>query len=127
MEATTVPYGRKTQQPPAIPEIDILWLTAGLGCDGDTIAMTAATNPSIEDLVLGSIPGIPKVNLHGLRLVQSLGSRLPWLRVLGCERACFEPGLMELSEPVQAAMAQAVGLVEALVQNYIAFARAEVA
>jgi hypothetical protein len=23
--------------------IDILWITAGLGCDGDTIAMTAAT------------------------------------------------------------------------------------
>ena len=21
-----------------IPEIDVLWLTAGLGCDGDTIA-----------------------------------------------------------------------------------------
>jgi hypothetical protein len=24
-------------------EIDVLWLTAGLGCDGDTIAMTGAT------------------------------------------------------------------------------------
>ena len=34
--------------PPA--EIAILWLTAGLSCDGDTIAMTAATQPSIEDL-----------------------------------------------------------------------------
>ena len=31
-----------------IAEIDILWLTAGLGCDGDTIAVTAATQPSIE-------------------------------------------------------------------------------
>src|SRR5712692_4839164 len=30
-----------------ITEIDILWITAGLGCDGDTIAMTAATQPSI--------------------------------------------------------------------------------
>ena len=27
-------------------EIAILWLTAGLSCDGDTIAMTAATQPS---------------------------------------------------------------------------------
>ena len=26
--------------------------------------MTAATQPSIEDLVLGAIPRIPKVNLH---------------------------------------------------------------
>jgi hypothetical protein len=28
-----------------ISEIDVLWITAGLGCDGDTIAMTAATQP----------------------------------------------------------------------------------
>ncbi len=48
----------------AIREIDVLWVTAGLGCDGDTIAMTAATQPSIEDIVLGGIPWIPKVNFH---------------------------------------------------------------
>ena len=47
-----------------IGEIDVLWVTAGLGCDGDTIAMTAATQPSIEDIVLGGIPWIPKVNFH---------------------------------------------------------------
>ena len=48
-----------------IPEIDVLWITAGLGCDGDTIAMTAATQPSIEeDIVLGAIPWIPKVRFH---------------------------------------------------------------
>jgi len=47
-----------------ISEIDILWMTAGLGCDGDTIAVTAATQPSIEDLVLGAFPWIPKVNFH---------------------------------------------------------------
>ena len=45
-----------------IAEIDVLWITAGLGCDGDTIAMTAATQPSIEDIVTGGIPWIPKVN-----------------------------------------------------------------
>ena len=45
-------------------EIDILWLTAGLSCDGESIAMTAATQPSIEELVLGAIPWIPKVRLH---------------------------------------------------------------
>ena len=45
-------------------EIHVLWLTAGLGCDGDTIAITAATQPSIEDIVMGVIPGIPKVHLH---------------------------------------------------------------
>ncbi len=48
----------------AIRELDILWITAGLGCDGDTIAMTGATQPSIEDILLGGIPGISKVRLH---------------------------------------------------------------
>src|SRR5579863_9785899 len=47
-----------------IKEIDVLWISAGLGCDGDTIAMTAATQPSVEDLVLGAMPWIPKVHLH---------------------------------------------------------------
>src|SRR3984893_6945763 len=48
----------------SISEIHVLWITAGLGCDGDTIAMTAATQPSIEDIVLGSMPWIPKVHFH---------------------------------------------------------------
>ncbi len=47
-----------------ITQMDVLWITAGLGCDGDTIAITAATQPSIEDLVLGALPWIPKVKLH---------------------------------------------------------------
>jgi hydrogenase small subunit len=47
-----------------IAEIDVLWITAGLGCDGESIAMTAATQPSIEDVVRGGLPWIPKVNLH---------------------------------------------------------------
>ena len=34
----------------AIGELDIPWITAGLGSHGDTIAMTAATQPSIEDV-----------------------------------------------------------------------------
>jgi hydrogenase small subunit len=49
---------------PAIAEIHVLWITAGLGCDGDTIAMTAASNPSIEEILGGAVPGIPKVHLH---------------------------------------------------------------
>ena len=45
-------------------EVHILWITAGLGCDGDSVSITAATQPSIEDVVLGAIPGFPKVHLH---------------------------------------------------------------
>jgi hydrogenase small subunit len=44
--------------------MDVLWITAGLSCDGDSIAVTAATQPSLEDLVLGAIPAIPRVRLH---------------------------------------------------------------
>ncbi len=51
-------------QPMAIPEIAVLWLPAGLGCDGESVAITAATQPSIEDLVLGAIPGTPKVRFY---------------------------------------------------------------
>ncbi len=41
-----------------------MWITAGLGCDGDTVSITAATQPSIEEVVMGAIPGLPKVHLH---------------------------------------------------------------
>jgi hydrogenase small subunit len=57
----------------AIRELDVLWITAGLGCDGDTIAMTAATQPSLEDIVLGALPWIPKVTLHNPFLAKENG------------------------------------------------------
>ena len=44
---------RATTAAGPIREIDVLWINAGLSCDGDTIAMTAATQPSIEDMVRG--------------------------------------------------------------------------
>jgi Ni,Fe-hydrogenase I small subunit len=43
--------------------ITILWITAGLGCDGESVALTAATQPSIEDIVMGGLPFLPKVRL----------------------------------------------------------------
>src|SRR4030088_3488033 len=56
-----------------ITELDILWITAGLGCDGDSIAMTAATQPSIEDIVMGNLPGIPTVFFHNPVLAYEVG------------------------------------------------------
>lgn len=47
-----------------VEEVHIIWTTAGLSCDGDTISVTAAMQPSIEDVVMGAIPGLPKVYLH---------------------------------------------------------------
>jgi hydrogenase small subunit len=44
--------------------VSVLWITTGLGCDGDSIAMTAATNPSLEDLLRGALPGMPPMVLY---------------------------------------------------------------
>ncbi len=67
------PYGQRTQHIPNIKEVHILWITAGLGCDGDTVSITAASEPSIEDVVLGAIPGLPKVHLHNPVLAYTVG------------------------------------------------------
>lgn len=64
MAAEAVPYGRVTQRAPAVKDVHIVWITAGLGCDGDSVAITTATQPSLEDVLLGAIPGLPKVHLH---------------------------------------------------------------
>jgi hydrogenase small subunit len=68
-----VPYGRKTQNPPKVEELHILWITAGLGCDGDTVSITAASQPSIEEVLLGAVPGLPKVHLHNPVLAYEVG------------------------------------------------------
>lgn len=42
----------------------VIWMTTGLSCEGDSVAMTSATNPSLEDIIRGIIPGMPKVVIH---------------------------------------------------------------
>jgi hydrogenase small subunit len=39
------------------------WL-AGMSCDGCSVAVTGATSPSVEDLLIGSLPGVPRLVLH---------------------------------------------------------------
>jgi hydrogenase small subunit len=43
-----------TQAPPDEDVIHILWINAGLSCDGDSVALTGATQPSIEEIALGA-------------------------------------------------------------------------
>ena len=38
--------------------------TRALSCDGDSVALTAATQPSIEEIALGALPGLPKIAVH---------------------------------------------------------------
>src|SRR5918993_941404 len=56
-----------------VEEVHILWISEGMSCDGDTISVTAATLPSLEDVLLGNIPGLPQVHLHNKVLDPSLG------------------------------------------------------
>src|SRR6476646_8971160 len=44
--------------------IHVLWINAGLSCDGDSVALTAATQPSIEEIALGALPGLPRIAVH---------------------------------------------------------------
>ncbi|HZW34929.1 MAG TPA: hydrogenase expression protein HypE, partial [Isosphaeraceae bacterium] len=72
-EVAEVPYGRRTQREPSVKEVHVLWITAGLSCDGDSVSVTAASQPSIEDIVMGAIPGLPKVHLHNPVLAYEVG------------------------------------------------------
>src|SRR5580704_1577630 len=65
--------GRMTENKPKIDEVHILWITGGLGCDGDSVSITAASQPSLEDVALGTIPGLPKVHIHNAVLSYTVG------------------------------------------------------
>ena len=53
------------QTEPPEPVLHILWMNGGLSCDGDSVALTAATQPSIEEIVLGALPGLPRSRCTG--------------------------------------------------------------
>lgn len=52
------------RDPPEVKEVHIVWITAGLSCDGESIAITSATQPSLEEVLGGAMPGLPKVFFH---------------------------------------------------------------
>jgi hydrogenase small subunit len=58
---------------PGFEEIHILWSSEGMSCDGDSVSITNASLPALEDVLLGAIPGIPKVHLHNKVLSPTLG------------------------------------------------------
>src|SRR5690349_10834205 len=66
---------REKATPPStdVSEVQVIGLTAGLSCDGDTVSVTAAEQPSIEDVLIGAIPGLPKVHLHNPVLAMEVG------------------------------------------------------
>jgi hypothetical protein len=39
---------------PSETVVHILWMNGGLGCNGDSVALTAATQPTIEEIARGA-------------------------------------------------------------------------
>ena len=56
-----------------LEEVHVFWL-AGMSCDGCSVSVTGATNPSVEELLAGSIPGMPRAVLHHPVLSVSAGA-----------------------------------------------------
>src|SRR3954453_18874343 len=56
-----------------VQELHILWISEGMSCDGDTVSITAAGQPGIEDVLLGAIPGLPTPHLQKKALSPPLG------------------------------------------------------
>lgn len=55
--------GREGAMLGPVKVVHAFWL-AGMSCDGCTIAVTGATSPSVEDLLTGRLPGVPRLVLH---------------------------------------------------------------
>ena len=72
------PPARKGLIPdPKIKEVHILWITRVWAATATPSRSPAASNPSIEDVVLGAIPGLPKVHLHNPVLAYEGRRRVP--------------------------------------------------
>ncbi len=46
-----------------LEKVHVFWF-AGMSCDGCTVAVTGAEIPSVESLLMGAHPGLPRVVLH---------------------------------------------------------------
>ncbi|MEO6595456.1 MAG: hydrogenase expression protein HypE [Planctomycetota bacterium] len=55
-------------------EVHVFWL-AGMSCDGCSIAVTGGTKPALEDLLAGTLPGLPKLILHHTVLAVETGAK----------------------------------------------------
>ncbi len=53
----------------------VFWLS-GMSCDGCTVSMLGASNPSIEDLVLDRVPDLPVVVFHHPMISEESGHEL---------------------------------------------------
>jgi hydrogenase small subunit len=71
--------------------VNVLWIPAGLSCDGDSVALTGATQPAIEEIALGALPGLPKVKFHWPLIEYSLGGEEFLKAFFAAERGELDP------------------------------------
>ena len=85
--------------------IHVLWLNAGLSCDGDFVSLAAASQPSIEEIALGALRGLPQVAAHWPLIDFECGPNrgaddfLEWF--FKADRGEFELFVLEGSIPIQ--------------------------
>jgi hydrogenase small subunit len=82
------------QAPKGFEHIDILWISEGMSCDGDTVSVTAASQPPIEDVILGLVPGLPKISLHNKGLSPTLGGEAFLAPFRAAARGELEPFIL---------------------------------
>ncbi len=84
-----------------LEKVYLFWIV-GASCDGCTISVTGATHPRLEDLLLGRVPGLPKVEL--IHTVVSVESGAEWTENLRMAAAgeldapfliCWEGSIMD--------------------------------
>jgi hydrogenase small subunit len=80
-------------KPSGVEEVHVLWISEGMSCDGDSVSITAAGQPGIEDVLLGAIPGLPKVHLHNKVLSPTLGGEELLVESLELEEAMTTEGM----------------------------------
>jgi hydrogenase small subunit len=76
--------------------VNVLWIPAGLSCDGDSVALTAAMQPSIEEIALGALPGLPGVKFHWPLIEYSLGGSEFLEAFFKAERGELDPFVLVL-------------------------------
>ena len=55
--------------------VHVFWLS-GMSCDGCSVSMLGASNPSLEDLVLDRVPDLPLVVMHHPMISEESGHDL---------------------------------------------------
>src|SRR5436190_13978133 len=75
--------------------VHVFWLS-GMSCDGCSVSMLGAANPSVEDLVLDRVPDLPLVVMHHPMISEESGHELLESYAAAAEGALAAPYVVVL-------------------------------